>query len=94
MSKTTRQRTLDELVNCINEATSPYTFRTDEEHERMAAIAREARKELHIRFSRHDWRESDNGLYYVVRERKCTRWTNAQGFCVDGNCPVHGACNL
>jgi hypothetical protein len=47
------------LCNMLNEATSPYAMRTDEEHAACSSVARAVRGELRSRPG--EWRELESG---------------------------------
>jgi hypothetical protein len=47
------------LCNMLNEATSPYAMRTDEEHAACNLVARDVRRELRSRPG--EWKELESG---------------------------------
>ncbi len=57
---------LGALLDAWNEATAPYTPRTDEEHAECRIIAAGADRELRLKY-RGMWRETENGFRMVAR---------------------------
>ena len=67
VSPTTSEPSLVGLINIYNEATAPYVMRTDEEHERCLAIAKEALAAIRSRFTLgRDYQELSNGMLWTV----------------------------